>query len=1071
MTLFCFSPGSYIDDLPDFCLKINDKKFNCSKSLLSSVSLTVQKFISKSRSHGCSCRIQDIPAGSDWTLLTRLLRNEKIEINSGNCRFLHKVAKSLHISSLEDATSPFIGKMRSSPNRSINGSRHQTMNSYDSPPKTAQNSMMRGQRSPQYGNQQDLQQRDSPKAMFNLNLGDIADQNSGNTSRSGRHKEVDLIPNSARSVQPNPRRSRNDLSRSPLAENASPSNSSRRNRSPSGRRLNVSFDLDEKHHHRSRSPQRQLKRSSRSQYEGDDNYDDDIHDYNKRSPSRGSSRRSRNDGYYDYNNNERNLNRRYRDDPEDKDHFDDRRKRIGDMDDDRNKRHIVFEERNQQEEPVEQNDSNDNEIADDEDEASERYHHQNNVHHLYNKANDEHRRGNDYERNNDLRNNYENDRYYGHERNNDYERNRNQNNERDYYHYNRDSHLVPRREESPSRQSHHSTDRRVNEREHSRRSKGDSPHRHHGKGGNEGSSMSRSHSRHGHSKPRSPHSKSSHNTESPQKSGSRHQRQQVQFPQFQQSPNTSPANLPQQSPPPQKQAPPPAYHEEEDKADEVRSDELGLEELDPEFDNIDALKKFEMMMMKITGSTVSNALNFCINMIQVTSIQTVCRMIASCFAIRSNHADAYFNLILRIDRRLNNDSFINYMQDVLSSPPPEFENEFRFMLECVQGGHLLKVPSHKSQLLAAIRNDDVDTIKTLISSTGTFNFNQQIKSKTGEFHTYVDQGCTLLEYAAFYGALNVFKYLRSNKAEFTENIQFYAVAGGDFDIVKICEEECLFDDTPILAAKFHRWEIFEWLIDKQYEEYTHIHIFSTCLEFSNFRTLLKIVARKKGKSNKMLLKASRYDNFLLFKWLANQNDKEPSKRQFTMIKQPNGGFLPIHYAVINQNLRFVKFLCEVAPDEVNDYTTRDKFVVKVDPRLFAPIHFACKTQNPDWQTSLLIVRLLLGTKKIDINEGAKGNNVTPLHYACKKGNIKIVQYLLKFKKLNVNCQTINKEMTPLHYACQRGYIDIVKALIARTDIQTNLRNKVFTFIYDGFFIYLSRTPQQLSSNPQIVKLF
>ena len=80
MTWFGFNYYGIDNKSPDFCLKINDQKFNCNKDLLSSVSITVQKFVSKSKSHGCSCKIQDIPRGSDWSIVSRLLRNEKIEI-------------------------------------------------------------------------------------------------------------------------------------------------------------------------------------------------------------------------------------------------------------------------------------------------------------------------------------------------------------------------------------------------------------------------------------------------------------------------------------------------------------------------------------------------------------------------------------------------------------------------------------------------------------------------------------------------------------------------------------------------------------------------------------------------------------------------------------------------------------------------------------------------------------------------------------------------------------------------------------------------------------------------------
>ncbi|OHT05850.1 hypothetical protein TRFO_26276 [Tritrichomonas foetus] len=1083
MTLFSFKSGEYDDQLPDFCLKINDKKFNCSKSFLSSVSETVQKFVSKSRSHGCSCRIQDIPTGSDWSLLTRLLRNEEIEINNGNSRFLHKVAKSLHINSLEEATVPYLNRSRGSPNKSGNSNSRQNLNSYESKPESPlrtpsgsspsksplkpsiksplnnspydrtnspydrTNSPYDRTNSPYNENLPYLKEEDRenlggstnannlnaqnnrtpPKTMFNLNL-KFEDLNQNRR----KEKEVDLIPNSARSAQPNRRNS----PKSPTSQRSSSRNNSR---SPkSSRRTNVSFDLDD---HVRRSPP---KRSSRSMYDGEDN------NISNDSPRRSSHRSSHKSSQYNKNQRYNELNEENENKYDNKENrYDNKYDKKYDEDKFDNKyEDKKYDDHSDEEQEINHIDYNENEVADDEDEPSEKPHKPFRPY-TY-----------DYDRN------HEKTSYQDRENPEKYqERDRQKENEKekrieksnkndDNHHHRRSGRNSSPKHESPSRNE----DKHRNSSSRHRQNKDNSPSRRNPNSSHHNSKSPKDH------KERS-NSRSNMNTSTSNPSPSRHHHQNHRSTSPNQPNRSSKENQnPQQNNNDKPtlnynnlQKKPHVVFEEEEEIDEIRDEELNLEKLDPEYDNIDSLRELESSMMKLSSSSVSNVLQFCLNILPCVSLQTICRSILFCYAVRPSQAESYFILTQRLEKRINHPLFFQTMNSILDRPPPEFENEFKFFQTCLQEDRLLRIPSVKNQLLAAIRHDDIATVKALTSESN-FDFNKEISDaeKDKEFRTFVTihPSTTLLEYSALYASYQVFKYLHSKGSNMTDNIPLFAVAGGNFEIVKFCEEECcLFDDTPILAVKFHRWDIFEWLVDKQLEDYTHQHIFEVCLQFSNFKTLLKIVKRKKGKSEKMLMKATKYDNFLLYKFLFKQDDKEQLKRKFTMIKQPNGGFLPIHYAVLNQNIRFVKFLIENSPEQVNDYTTRDKFEPKKDPRLLAPIHFACKVGN------LLIVRLLLQSKRVNVNEGAKGINKTPLHYAAKHGHLDIVEYLLKKRKVDVNCQTTDRLLTPLHFACMKGNVDVVKALLNKRGIKPNLRNKD------------SRTPQQLTANQEIIRLF
>ena len=53
---------------------------------------------------------------------------------------------------------------------------------------------------------------------------------------------------------------------------------------------------------------------------------------------------------------------------------------------------------------------------------------------------------------------------------------------------------------------------------------------------------------------------------------------------------------------------------------------------------------------------------------------------------------------------------------------------------------------------------------------------------------------------------------------------------------------------------------------------------------------------------------------------------------------------------------------------------------------------------------------------------------TPLHYACRHGNLNIAQYLIREEHCNPSCEN-NDGYTPLHFACSSGHLNIAQYLI------------------------------------------
>ena len=130
----------------------------------------------------------------------------------------------------------------------------------------------------------------------------------------------------------------------------------------------------------------------------------------------------------------------------------------------------------------------------------------------------------------------------------------------------------------------------------------------------------------------------------------------------------------------------------------------------------------------------------------------------------------------------------------------------------------------------AIRYDRLDELQE-IAARGNFDVNQRIDVCPFERCDFVNHRPTMLQYAAFYGAVMCFKWLLLHGADWTKRddpqwndaIDFqgrslaeFAVAGGNTEIIRLVAQDCggiTADCIPI--AEHFRWHsIARWLRDQ-----------------------------------------------------------------------------------------------------------------------------------------------------------------------------------------------------------------------------------------------------------------
>jgi hypothetical protein len=130
--------------------------------------------------------------------------------------------------------------------------------------------------------------------------------------------------------------------------------------------------------------------------------------------------------------------------------------------------------------------------------------------------------------------------------------------------------------------------------------------------------------------------------------------------------------------------------------------------------------------------------------------------------------------------------------------------------------HRVSAPAVVTGIIA----DDVDQLQALVAKGG-FNMNQRIAGCAFQWRIFHRDYPTMVQLAAFHGAIRCFKYLLLNGSDLQlcdfvgRNAAAYAVAGGSTEIVRLLEERgCRLDGCLATATLFHRNEIVDWFVER-----------------------------------------------------------------------------------------------------------------------------------------------------------------------------------------------------------------------------------------------------------------
>ena len=129
-----------------------------------------------------------------------------------------------------------------------------------------------------------------------------------------------------------------------------------------------------------------------------------------------------------------------------------------------------------------------------------------------------------------------------------------------------------------------------------------------------------------------------------------------------------------------------------------------------------------------------------------------------------------------------------------------------------------QIGQNESYLCKLIREDSVDDFIEYTSRTNT-NLSKEIDESIFETNSYlIENKPTIIEYAAFFGAIQIFQFLRLNEVELKGQLWNYAIHGRNPEIIHLLEENKIelkrvLDNCYEEAIKCHHNEIATYIIN------------------------------------------------------------------------------------------------------------------------------------------------------------------------------------------------------------------------------------------------------------------
>lgn len=298
---------------------------------------------------------------------------------------------------------------------------------------------------------------------------------------------------------------------------------------------------------------------------------------------------------------------------------------------------------------------------------------------------------------------------------------------------------------------------------------------------------------------------------------------------------------------------------------------------------------------------------------------------------------------------------------------------------------------------------DEDEILDLVRKDEITNF-VRVSLNSQELFKYKNGSLGVLEIAALFSSIKIFRFLLSKGYNVTEDTLEFAMKGGNIEIIDLCLEKLDVNVGYYLdyCLEYGRNDVADWIINTSTEhDIIDIH---NCCKWGNFAAVIYCILYLNisvnclnSKKQTPLHVACISGELQIVEFLVSRGAIVNHLDEF--------GVFPIDYAAENNYRDVVEFLISNS----SEYKSLNKLGLST-------LHHAC------YYNSLDVVKLLIETFNVDCNIMTK-DSITPLIISSSYGFLGIVKYLLSLKNIDILCRDANNK-SALDYSIENGYNEI-----------------------------------------------
>lgn len=336
----------------------------------------------------------------------------------------------------------------------------------------------------------------------------------------------------------------------------------------------------------------------------------------------------------------------------------------------------------------------------------------------------------------------------------------------------------------------------------------------------------------------------------------------------------------------------------------------------------------------------------------------------------------------------NDTEFLDSIKTYINNSSCYYENNSKEMIN-----QMLKTGYNPEKIAEIIRNDDIDAFSQLYSlNSDNFNFNKSIRPECFERVDLFLDYPNLIQYAAFFNSIKIFKNLVLHHANFEEKedelmLLECAIAGGSFEIIRFLEQNKInmINGIPY-AIKYCRNDILTWILDNHMHSYDNHFI---------------IEPDEETKFTNHFLDFDDYFFSCDEPYYCNYESFEKDESAYQNMLVYNREDNPI-----DNNFKYINFDCV----------------------------FKAIAESNNLQALFILL-----DHEMDINACSNTTKKTLLHYAVQKGNCFLTKLLLSFSSINWLLRDKDGE-TQLLYSIKYQRIKIFHEFIKYHD---KIKNKDF----------------------------